>query len=986
MNLRTTAKQLATPVATPTSSLPATPTPTTPTQATTPTSKRALGFIISNDRLIIGYISKNGAFCKVASPVDLNSLSSEQFNKLIGAIPIVHGFSESARIKLISLISNEELMHQLQTVKSEYDLYVKKKANDTDAQIVKIKKEHVDEIQKINDQFSTCKDRILHEKDIIIERIKEFQQRVDEHIRSQIIRNENLQETVKKLTAEKAEIESTLKQVQEREQQSLERLQQDQDALTDYSYQMNSKNEEIDHLNKTIEEIRKELNVVTSKLTASEIRNQQLNICIEKILNEKETIIEAIKEYNQSWLEWARTNNYNISEYKRKIQNDLATVYNQLRGLLHVNNRRLKQNIIEIKNELERAVSKQLLEMSLKQEREKQIEQQEHLVRERDIEIANLKSQLDEIKMLLEKSRAATELASANVATANVAPGNVAASNVAPSVTAAGQINISVCYDILKKFIAINNSFYKRKEVISKLDKIIFDQETFSNFTNLSDAIKKDIRERYTQIRDNINKHIQFLDLNRYVSNPNVEFFKSQSTVQKVDPQFCRDLDTINQYWQENVQVYNEQDFQLMNIYEDLSGAIRIYVKIKPLLGIQQKNDTVIVNKKDTSITVDCSNVPSFDRDIKKEVFSNFNGIFDESFNNAEVFTGIPGAVANSEFKFDEPSATGSLQNAFAQVRDGYSIVLFGYGTSGSGKTRLLLGESDVPGLIHYALSNLTGVENIRIKNIFEQGIDRFQPTLKLITSRIHHLVNRLPSDLNKFSVDESVNFDEYHNLDLNNITSDNLDSLMNSITRYRLDHRHIRKTPNNPVSSRTHLYIVFEIKFDTGRMGYITFIDMAGKESPLDIFDTFMDQSGRYKPNLTSILGPTGGPGRIVVKPDLDYSPETVYDILKEGIYINETIGHLNYFFHKKNYKKYKIAGQSDLDHYSPSKFYVDPREEETRIATNNNVLMIPILKYLDSLSKSTEFKPTKFITMICIRKDEEYCGQIFDSLSTFN
>jgi HAMP domain-containing protein len=956
MNLKTKADQLVTPVTT----------PTTQNQNQNLNSKRALGFIISNDRLIIGYISKNGAFCKVATPIDLNNLSSEQFNKLISSIPIVHGFSESTRTKLLSLISNEELMHQLQTVKSENDLYVKNQN-----EMIEIKKEHVGQIQKINDQFNTCKDRILHEKEIIIERIKEFQQQVDQHLKSQIIRNENLQETVKKLTAEKAEIESTLKQVQEREQQSLERLQQDQDALTDYSYQMNSKNDEIDHLNKTIEEIRMELNVVTSKLTASEIKNQQLNICIQKILNEKETIIEAIKEYTTAWLEWARTNNYNITEYKQKIQNDLSIVYNQLRGLLHVKNRRLKQNIADIKNELDRAISKQLLEMSLKKERETQIEKQEYLLREREIEITNLKSQLDEIKMMLEKSQAAAAAAAAQATV---------------KLTVQTTASLDICYNILKKFIGINNSFYRRKEVISKLDKIIFDNSTFSNFTNLSDAIKKDIRERYTQIRDQINKHIQFLDLNKYISNPNVELFKSQSTVQKVDPQFCRDLDTINQYWQENVQVYNDQDFQLMNIYEDLSGAIRIYVKIKPLLGIQQKNDTVIVNKKDTSITVDCSNVPSFDRDIKKEVFSNFYGIFDESLDNAEVFNGIPGSTANSEFKFDEPSATGSLRNTFAQVRDGYSIVLFGYGSSGSGKTRLLLGESDVPGLIHYSLSNLTSVENIRVKNIFEQGIDRFTPTLKLITSKIHNLVNRLPSELNKFSIDETSNFNEYHNLNLNNITPDNLDSLMSTITRYRLDHKRIRKTPNNPVSSRTHLYIVFEIKFDTGKTGYITFIDMAGKESPVDIFDTFMDQSGRYKPNLTSILGPTGGPGRIVVKPDLDYSPETVYDILKEGIYINETIGHLNYFFHKKNYKKYKIIGQSDLDHYDPSRFYVDPRGEEREIATNNNVLMVPILKYLDSLSKSTEFKPTKFITVICIRKDEEYCGQIFDSLATFN
>ena len=114
-------------------------------------SKRALGFIISNDRLIIGYISKNGAFCKVSAPVDLNNLSSEQFNTLVGSIPVVHGFSEENRKRLMTLVSNEELVQQLQTaVKSEQDLYI----NSQD-QLFAIRKENADQIQKLNDLSSS---------------------------------------------------------------------------------------------------------------------------------------------------------------------------------------------------------------------------------------------------------------------------------------------------------------------------------------------------------------------------------------------------------------------------------------------------------------------------------------------------------------------------------------------------------------------------------------------------------------------------------------------------------------------------------------------------------------------------------------------------------------------------------------------------------------------------------------------------------------
>lgn len=934
--------------------------------------KRSLGIIISNDKLIVGYISRNGSLCKLIDPINLKDLSKEAFNKVIRSLPLVKGFTSENKENLINLLDSEGMLVSKETL-------LKDSQNKLDILETELQNQ-----RKLTEHLNTCKDKILYEKDIIIQHIKDFRYQVEQHIKSQIMRNENLQDTIKSLTDEKQKIETTLKQVQEHEQLLLEQIQDDQDLHTDFSYQMNSKNETIDELNKTIKEIKNELAGVTGKLTESELKNQQLSICIDQILREKDTIISKIKEYNQNWLEWAKNNDYNISEYKKKIQNDMSIIYRQLENVLNNKNeyvknlnierrakdqiiRDLKQNVADIKNELTKTVNQQLLEMSIKKESETR--EESNLIQQKNLEIEGLKSQLDEIKILLEKSQAASK-----------------------DIRSQESLNtdqLSVCYDTLKKFISINNSFYKKQEIITRLDKIIFDHETFSNFTNLSDPIKKDIQERYIKIRDQINQHIRFLDLEKYISNPNVELFKSQSTVQKVDPQFCKDLELINQYWQDNIQTYNQHDFDLMNIYEDLSGSIRIYVKVKPLLGIEQKNDTVIINKKNDSITIDCSNVPSFDRDIKKEVFSNFYGIFDETFDNAEVFTGTPGSIADTDFKFiDREEGPHSLKNTFAQVQDGYSVVLFGYGTSGSGKTRVLLGEPGIPGLIHYSLANLKGVENIRIKNIFEQGIDRFTPTLKLITSKIHNLVNRLPTELNRFSVNETDEFNQYHNLNLNNITTDNLDSLTNSITRYRSEHNRIRKTPNNPVSSRTHLYIVFEIKFITGKTGYITFIDMAGKESPLDIFNTFMDQSGRFKPNLTSILGPTGGASRIVIKQELrkDYSQETVYEILKEGIYIDETIGHLNYFFHKKNYKKYKITYQSDLDHYSTSKFYVDPREEETRISTNNNVLMIPILKYIDSLSKTSEFKPTKFITMICIRKDQEYCGQIFDSLKVFN
>ena len=54
----------------------------------------SLGFVISDDKLILGYIDKNGELCKLMEPIDLSELSNEKFTEIIKRIPTVTGFSE----------------------------------------------------------------------------------------------------------------------------------------------------------------------------------------------------------------------------------------------------------------------------------------------------------------------------------------------------------------------------------------------------------------------------------------------------------------------------------------------------------------------------------------------------------------------------------------------------------------------------------------------------------------------------------------------------------------------------------------------------------------------------------------------------------------------------------------------------------------------------------------------------------------------------
>lgn len=971
----------------------------------------ALGFIITGGKFIMGYIAQNGNFCKLIEPIDLSNIDSDHFIELLKSVPKISTFKESDLTDFINLLSEsgkvqvvdknrviselEDKVKKYQEKESNYNTYNNVLLN-SNGDILLIKSEYEQKIQDIKTQFSQelqnkendnqkCKDKIIYEKDIIIEAIKNYRLQMDKYITSEKQKvAENYTQIIDKLTSDKKQIEDRLFIIQQNENAK-------------ENTKENSGNVEIKKLNETITLIKTELENIKEDYNKIELENRILqnykSECLDKIINEKDQIIISIKDYTKQWLDWSDKNNYDLDSYKKNLGLQLDDIIVNLNSLLShksdyinklsLDNKtksqmivKLQESVDDIKNELKKSATEQLMAMTIK-DTDTNSTESDNL----KLEIVDLKRELEQVKNLLAKNN-----------------------NTPIKQT----VDYKKCFDTFQKFIMVNNMFYRKKQIMDILDKIIMDPVNISVFTNLSDRIKETIKTNYTTIRTDIYKHIDFLNLSKYINDPNIKLFKSQSTLKNIPEQFCLDLQSISEYWDLNVLEYRNQDRQLTNIFENLSGAVRVYIKVKPLIGIEQKENTVYIetinNKQQNQITVDCSNVPDLDLEIKKKTYSNFYGIFDEYFSNLDVFTGIQNTkidenklTVNIDDIIEESDTVHpGLHSSFKQVEDGYSIVIFGYGSSGCGKTRLLMGEQGIPGLMHYGLANLQGVKNIRIKNIFEQYIHKFQSTLKNISGDIYHLVGNI-KQLKEVSFDETADFVDNLpvSVNLNNVAIDSLYSLTNALNMYRISQHRIRKTPNNPVSSRSHLYIVFEITFDTDKVGYITIVDTAGRESPIDIYNLFIepkkDSSGKVsKTSITTILGPTGGVGVVeqFMKSSLrqDYKADDIYNILKEGFYINETINHLIYFFNKKNYRKTKVIKQKEsLDNYSTERYYVAPDEEEKSIDGLNNALTIPILKYLDNLSNkknADEFLPTKFITFVCVRKDQKYCNQIFKSM----
>lgn len=1002
---------------------------------------RALGFVISDNKLILGYIDKNGNLCKLLEPVDLSGLSNSKFTEIIKRIPIINGFSEENKQGLIDLLEDKngnisqtendivvlELKKQLSEQASKYDVLLdtsKESDKNKDKNMLLIKKEYNNTIDEIKDNFKKeidelkekvrisenmkdeCKTRLLNEKEVIIAGIKNFQQEVKDYIIELVNKHKisstgessKLNEMYTKLLNEKNQIENNMNILVEREKDYLQKINNDKSEISEFTDKINEKEDTINKLIETIKEIQKQLAETKEQFSKEELEKiilqEHKKKCLEKILYEKREIIDNIKEYTAQWMKWVNTNKINIDQQKELFKHELVIIYKNLKKVFDEKNHyistleisskekdklisKLNSNISEIKNNIESSLNQQLLQLSAKNEElqielikaQSQLSESENKLEMKEKDINKLKIELEETRKLLEKNNT------------TVIPKGVDYDN---------------CYAILQKFMSVNNMFYRKREIIKILDNII-NGNSINSFTNLNENVKNNIIKRYVEIKSEILKHIAFLDLNKYMESPNISLFKNKNTVKNVPPAFCDQLNVISEYWDANVYIFREQDRQLTNIYEDLSGAVRVYIKIKPLIGIEQKNNTVFIEGKSKRVTVDCSDVPNVN---KKDTFGDFYGIFDESFSNRDVYTGLQGSGDPGNTRVDIENIIEStdtvhpgLYSTFAQVEDGYSILLFGYGNSGSGKTYTLLGQDNTPGLLHFGLANLRGVQQIKLKYLFEQYIGKgkvgFNPAFHKITGNIINLINEVPQ-LRKYSINETDEFADNApvGINFNKLKVSDINTITFYLEKYRKERGRVKKTPNNPVSSRSHLFMVYEITFESGKVGYITVVDTAGRESPNSLYNMFIDNSSRNA-SLTSIFSLDTGKGIVgqyLNKNYADYIPQDVYDILREGFYINETINHLIYFFNKKNYKKTNVKMQTNLDHYSNDRYYVDPVTEETGIDPLNNCLMIPILKFLDTLSNkkadSDDFKPTKFCALVCVHKDLAYCSQIFSSM----
>lgn len=494
----------------------------------------------------------------------------------------------------------------------------------------------------------------------------------------------------------------------------------------------------------------------------------------------------------------------------------------------------------------------------------------------------------------------------------------------------------------------------------------------------------------------------------------NTELYKHtcdmlNTAISNIDSIDCTNVTTYENILIPLVNKLRVNENVLLNFYEDLGGAIRVYVRIKGSIP-----NSVVSKDKDYVQFKGCWR-PT---DTEPDLFGKFYNVYPENFTNKQIYTGC---IDNNEngrccLQSDEKG----ICRLINQLQNGYHLVLFGYGVSGSGKTHTLFGNYDTkePGLVQMAIKN-SGAKKVNIHSIFESTYGNIDFRSKQFNSG--KFIKLYEKNAKESVIPKNYRIEEEKIQELtymikrnneNNITESDIFPILDIIDIHRLNQGRIRATPYNDKSSRSHLFIMFEFQFADTK-GYLTIVDTGGRESTLDILKTLCDKPDDKPWQLLSMLLdkrtiPDYIRNHIFGENDASIqwarkrqdfpsfiaelntiSLLDVVDILKESIYINETLNQLILFFLEKQDKKEEIDAMTeqklpinDTDKaniYNTDLFFLG-KPKKGKLGTDILGMYTVLHKIFDMVPGNK----TKFVMLATVRPDNEMplCESTYDTL----
>jgi hypothetical protein len=273
----------------------------------------------------------------------------------------------------------------------------------------------------------------------------------------------------------------------------------------------------------------------------------------------------------------------------------------------------------------------------------------------------------------------------------------------------------------------------------------------------------------------------------------------------------------------------------IRELTESVLGACRVIVKYRDDKGVTKAIGDKIIKKHSKASKygfMEKKDYIAFDENIKGDqikMFGPFSEVYDETEDTQKIF--------QRSFIDD-----GLIESAY----QGKTLVMFGFGFSGSGKTYQLISPDNKDNS-----GNPVHILALCLEHIQNEDSDC---KISLSVSELYPIVN---GDIkNASNITEKPYLTEETDLGyapnkLQNISISEFLQQFNTynekITQIRTNKMRITPTPNNPESSRSHIFYKFTITYTNedkagNKEGNIVIVDMAGTENTIEIKKNFLN------------------------------------------------------------------------------------------------------------------------------------------------
>jgi len=192
---------------------------------------KALGFIVSDNKLVIGFINADGSIGKLIEPINLTEIKNENVSNILEKIPTVEGFNQKDKDFLINFFKNaddatvskkvnDKIVKDLEEAISEKTKF-KLLYDSQNNEIIAIKNKYESKVDSIKDEY--LKNLEAYNKDIINNLseiktgIKEYKKVIETYIEKDTLKTTDLENVVKKMAEEKIILEEKLKELPEKQ-------------------------------------------------------------------------------------------------------------------------------------------------------------------------------------------------------------------------------------------------------------------------------------------------------------------------------------------------------------------------------------------------------------------------------------------------------------------------------------------------------------------------------------------------------------------------------------------------------------------------------------------------------------------------------------------------------------------------------------------------------------------------------------------------